>query len=106
MLNFPLFFGLFITDFSELRLMDKVQKVFNMCYNIDRHSFFEFGSFDSGGYTYRHKKRKEEFIKWAMELGSGAMKFTPSSIRIGLGKMQGHSISLLLFLQNNESSLK
>jgi hypothetical protein len=61
-----------------------------------------------GGYTYRHTDWLEGFIKYAVEMGSGAMIYTPSFIKssseiqkvIG-GKHRQHDlISLLLYFQN------
>jgi hypothetical protein len=61
------------------------------------------------------------FMKYAVEMGSGAIICIPSFIRIGLGvrkllmggnthththRQQGNPISLLLFFKNKESRLK
>jgi hypothetical protein len=54
-------------------------------------------------------------MKYAVEMGSGAMIYIPSFIKIGSGiqkligrihRKHGDLISLLLFLQNKESRLK
>jgi hypothetical protein len=54
------------------------------------------------------------FMKYAVEMGSGAMIFIPSFIKIGSGiqkliqaihRQHGDRISLLSFLQNKESRL-
>jgi hypothetical protein len=58
---------------------------------------------------------REGFMKYAVEMGSGAMIYIPSFIKIGSGTQQliggihrqhGDIISLFLFFQNKESSLK
>jgi hypothetical protein len=41
-------------------------------------------------------------MKYAVEMGLGAMTYIPSSIKIGSGIL----ISLLLFLKNKDSRLK
>jgi hypothetical protein len=38
---------------------------------------------DGGGYIYRPKDRWGGFMKYATELGSGAMIYVPSFIKIG-----------------------
>jgi hypothetical protein len=59
----------------------------------------------------------EGFIKYTAEMGSGAMKYMPSFIKIGWGiqtlieriyihRQQGHLIYILLFYQNQESRHK
>jgi hypothetical protein len=70
------------------------------------------------GYIYRQTDRREEFIKYAVEMGSGPMIYTPSFINIGsviqnlIGvdtethRQKGDLISLLPFFQNKESRLK
>jgi hypothetical protein len=76
------------------------------------------------GYTYRHTDWWEGFMKYAVEMGSGAMIYIPSFIKIGLaiqkltrGELRKHThkqtrrqhvshISLLLFCQNKESRLR
>jgi hypothetical protein len=51
-------------------------------------------------------------MKYAVEMGSGAMIYKPSSIKNGssiqklIRAMQGHTDSLLLFFQNKESRLR
>jgi hypothetical protein len=57
-------------------------------------------------------------MKYAVEMGSGAMIYIPSFLEIGSGiqkwiegvtqthRQQGDLISLLLFFQNKESKLK
>jgi hypothetical protein len=37
------------------------------------------------GFTYRHTNWWEGFMKYAVEMGSGAMTFIPSFIKIGSG---------------------
>jgi hypothetical protein len=65
------------------------------------------------GYTYRHTERWEGFMKYAVEMGSGAMIYTSSYIKLGSGtqmlmggyiyrriqrhRQPGDFISLLLF---------
>jgi hypothetical protein len=39
----------------------------------------------TGGYILRYVDRSKEFLKHAVEMGSGAMIFFPSFIKIGLG---------------------
>jgi hypothetical protein len=44
-------------------------------------------------------------MKYTAEMGSGAMIYIPSLIKIGSG-IHGDLVSLLLFFQNKESRLK
>jgi hypothetical protein len=44
----------------------------------------------TGGYTYKHTDRWEGFMKYDVEMGSGAMIYVPSFIKIG------HSIQNLV----------
>jgi hypothetical protein len=39
----------------------------------------------TGGYTYRHTDSWEGFMKYAVVMGPGAMKYIPCFIKIGLG---------------------
>jgi hypothetical protein len=73
-----------------------------------------------GGYTYRHTDWREGFIKYAVEMGSGAAICMPSFIKIGSAvqkliggyihsqtrRQHGDLISLLSFFQNKESNAK
>jgi hypothetical protein len=38
-----------------------------------------------GEFTYRHTDRWEEFMKYAAEIGSGAMTYLPSFIKTSSG---------------------
>jgi hypothetical protein len=40
---------------------------------------------DTRGYTYRHTDLWEGFVKYAIEMGSGATIYIPSFIKIGAG---------------------
>jgi hypothetical protein len=62
-----------------------------------------------------HTDRWEEFMEYAVEMGSGAMIYIPSFIKIGqriqklvggINRENGDHISLISFLQNRESRLK
>jgi hypothetical protein len=64
------------------------------------------------GYTYRHTDCWQRFMKYAVEMGSGAMIYKSSSINIvsgiqkligGIHREHGDHISLLLFFQYKES---
>jgi hypothetical protein len=68
--------------------------------------------------TYRHTERWEGFMKYAVEMGSGAMIYILSFKKIGSAtrnvdkedtqthRHHGDLISLLLFFQEKESRLK
>jgi hypothetical protein len=52
-----------------------------------------------GGYTYWHKDWGEEFMKYAIEIGSGATKYIPGFIKIGSGiqkLMHRHTDSIVI----------
>jgi hypothetical protein len=70
-----------------------------------------------GRFTCRHRDRWERFKKYAAEKDSGAMIYTPSSVKICVGiekliwetyghaRQHGDLINLLLFYQNMEIRL-
>jgi hypothetical protein len=70
----------------------------------------------TGGYKYGHTDCWEGFMKYAIEMVSGAMIHIPSVIKIGwviqkliggyTDRQHGNRISLFLFFQNKESRLK
>jgi hypothetical protein len=69
-----------------------------------------------GGYTYRGTDWWEGFMKYAVEMGSGAVIYTPSLIKMCSGvhkliwgfteRQHGDLVSLFLFFKNKESRLK
>jgi hypothetical protein len=70
-----------------------------------------------GGYTYRHTDWWEWFMKYAVQMGLGAMIYVPNFIKTGSGnrklieggytyRQHGNRISLFQFFQNKESWLK
>jgi hypothetical protein len=72
----------------------------------------------NGGYAYRHTEWWEGFMKYAVEMGSGAIIYIPSFVKIGscsrklMGRggvhrhrQYGDLISLFSFFENKESML-
>jgi hypothetical protein len=69
------------------------------------------------GYTYRNIDCWEAFMKYAVEMDSGAMTYIPCFIKIGSGiqklmeedsqtcRQHGDRISILSYFQNKESRL-
>jgi hypothetical protein len=70
---------------------------------------------DRRDHTYRHTNCWEEFMKYAVKMGSDTMIYIPSFIKIGLcikkliggtHRQQGHLIRLLLLFQNKGKYVK
>jgi hypothetical protein len=79
--------------------------------------FLPSGSLAATVDTHIDTDRWDGFMKYATEMGLGAMIYVPSFIKIGSGiqklirgirrhRQHGDDISLLLFFQNKESRLK
>jgi hypothetical protein len=84
--------------------MDRIEKTPPTILRCSGNMFTEPLPNNDRGDTHKHTDLWERFVKYAVEMGSGAMIYVPSLINIGLGihnlthRHQGDLISLLIFI--------